>query len=732
MCINRSLYCHIGICIVFGLGLLFSSCNNSVQASIIEISMDYPVSVVDMPDIPEGCSRVYQQALAGTGPLVDPLASDADTDVVHYTLDIEIDPTAKWIGGSNLMNVNVLVDNVEHFLFRLSDRFNIPVLTVNGNTVTWQRIDPIVLDVTLDRVYNAGESFDLYVAYDGYPGSTGFGSIEFTTHNGTPIAWTLSETWFGYTWWPAKDINTDKATADFLFTVPDTMSVASQGVLVAVDNIGADKLRYHWQTAYPTATYLYSFAVTNYSRFSGVFDYAGWSMPVEYFVYPEDDNSNNRNNLLKTVDMLGVYSDLFGLYPFINEKYGIAQFSWGGGMEHQTVTSQSSFSEWLSSHELGHSWWGDMITCATWHDIWLNEGFATYCEALWVEFKSGQDKQALLNYMSGRRPGSYNGSVYVYDDTDFNRIFSSDFSYRKGGWVLHMLRHVVGDEMFFNILAEYRFRYEYGSAITDDFTAVINDVWGGDDLSWFIDEWVYEPGSPKYRYGWRALTVNGRNYVELYIVQNQSASYPIFQMPTDIVTTASGVDTLNVVWNDAETEHLLFETDDVVSGLAFDPERWILAESYTNVTFVAGPPKILAIEPVYNSKDRVVSIDIVFHKNVQVDVSDFSMTGDNSGDVNLVLNYNGSTQIATLTFAQPLAVDTYTLTIMDTIIDVEAGLALDGELNAYRWLTESQMPSGDGLPGGNAIFRFTSSAKNPGNGGSPNTTTILNKSKYKP
>jgi aminopeptidase N len=125
------------------------------------------------------------------------------------------------------------------------------------------------------------------------------------------------------------------------------------------------------------------------------------------------------------------------------------EFGWGGGMEHQTITSIGGYFNWEDGivHELSHQWWGDNVTCATWADIWVNEGFATYSEALWYENKPGGSEAALHSAMASRRPWDVSGTVYCYDDTNVNRIFDYNLSYLKGGWVLHMLRR-PGDTVF--------------------------------------------------------------------------------------------------------------------------------------------------------------------------------------------------------------------------------------------------------------------------------------------
>ncbi len=672
----------------------------------------------------DGCARA-RAAMAKVAPLdglsllpppgEEPLDFVSETDVLHYSLDIEVDLVGKWIGGSNVMTVRVVEPAVSTFEIRVSDAFALPALAVNGNAVSYSRTDSATIEVTLDRTYGVGEEFDLYIEYAGNPKNGGFGSIEFTTHNGHPIAWTLSEAWYAYTWWPAKDVNTDKATADLRFTVPTDFAVASQGLLQSITDLGNGKHQYHWKTDYQTATYLFSFAITNYTEFSDSFVYDNYTMPVDFFIFAEDDNSNNRALLGKLVPMLGVMSDLYGIYPFVNEKYGIAQFEWGGGMEHQTITSQSSFSEWLSAHELGHSWFGDMITCATWHDIWLNEGFATYSEALWMEFRNGQNQGALHSYMDGRRPRSVNGSCYVYDISSMNRIFSGDFSYRKPAWVLHGLRHVVGDDVFFDIIAAYRAKYEYGSAITDELIAVAEDVWG-DDLNWFFDTWIYGIGAPEYRYAWEQNTVNGRTFVEVYLQQTQSGSYPNFPMPMDVVTRVGSAETLQVVWNDEDAEHLLFEVAEPIDGLTLDPDEWILETGKSVGTFVEGPPKIVGIRPIVNGKGNTVRVTIDFHKDVIVEAGDCSLVGDKTGPVNLTVDYRADVRCAYLLFDGALPTDSYVLVIGDSIVDVNSGQALDGELDAFRWGDTGVLPSGNGLAGGAAVLRFNAVLTKPGQG----------------
>jgi aminopeptidase N len=633
----------------------------------------------------------------------------SETDVLHYLLDIELNVGNRWVGGSNTMTVQSLTDGLTAFEFRLDEVLTITDVQVGGAPADWARLDSATVAVTLDRPYNTGEVFELYVAYNGQPQTAeGFGSITFRTRNGHPEVYTLSEPWYAYTWWPAKDDLRDKTTADLWFTVPSNLIVASNGVLRGVDDLGTGKYRYRWETEYPVADYLYCVYATNFNVFNATWTYGAESMPLQFFLYPEDDNGGTRADCLASADMLTVFSDLFGVYPFATEKYGIAEFGFGGGMEHQTITGQGGFGEYLTAHELSHQWWGDNVTCATWHDIWLNEGFATYCEALWAEFQPGSSgTPALLNYMASHRPGDPSGTVYCYDTSDPGRIFDTNLSYLKGGWVLHTLRHALGDEDFFATLAAYRSAFQGNSATTADFESVAEAVTGR-DLSGFFGPWVYGPGIPNYVYSWQPLVVDGAPFIEMYIEQAQGTSDSVFVMPIDIVTTDDAGQHLHVIWNDARREFLLFPIESPsVRHLAFDPTPWMLETHVEVLPPGDAPPKIVTIDPPPGATvpaAGVAAIDVVFHMDITADASDFALVGQRGGPVSLAYGYDPVRHAATLTPAAALRPDTYTLTVSDQIVAAANGQPLDGEL--VKPDSPNPLPSGDGLAGGAADAQF--------------------------
>jgi aminopeptidase N len=650
--------------------------------------------------------------MAGEGP---PLTMDravADlTDVLHYDLDIEIIPSQQRITGHNTMTVRVepAGAGLSTFEFWLHNALALTDMQVNGSPAAWNRISAAAVVVTLDRSYAPGETFTIRVGYDGQPVSGGFGSINFTSQGGHPLVFTLSEPWYAYTWWPVKEDNRDKATADLRFTVPQTMKVASVGSLQGVEALPGARARYHWKTLYQTAPYLFAFSATVYNEFGATWTYPGVTMPVQFMIYPGSDTASNRNAWLKSVPMLTVFSDLYEVYPFATEKYGIYQFGFGGGMEHQTMSGQGGFGESLTAHELAHQWWGDMVTCADWHNIWLNEGFATYSEALWLEFQPGSSgTPALHAAMVSRRPTTMDVIVYRYDVSNASTIFSTNAVYRKGSWILHMLRRIAGDEAFFDILREYRARYAYGTAVTADFQSVVETVLGR-DMNWYFQPWIFETGAPRYSYGWRHVEAAGSHYVELYLRQIQSSSWPTFAMPLDMHVTVAGHTAVHTVWSDERNEHLLFEVIGPPGAVALDPENWILRSSTTSATFIEGPPKLVRTEPLPGATyapDELGAVHVHFHKPVSAAAEDFILVRDEQWTVPFGFAYDADALRVTLApLAGSLPPGEYRLVVLDSVTDLAAGLSLDGEIADPR--DALSLPSGDGLPGGGAVILFS-------------------------
>jgi aminopeptidase N len=519
--------------------------------------------------------------------LVAGVRAQDPTDAQNVKLEIEIIPSNQTISGDVTWTFRSTGNGLTSVTLELDSAFTVSNVQCAGLPAPFTRPANQVV-ITLDHAYAQDEVFTVSLHYAGAPASgAGFGSFTFDTH-GTPaqtIVSTLSEPFYAYTWWPCKDTLTDKFTSETWITVPNGMTATSGGLLLGTDPLTGSRTRFRWKSNYPIATYGVAVTASNYQLRTDTYTGLGANTPVTFYAYPEDFASQ-QTNMDRIVTMMTTFSNLFGQYPFANEKYGIVQFNWGGGMEHQTLSSQSSFSENLSAHELAHSWWGNSITCATWHDIGVNEGFATYSEALWDEFKPGGSTSAYFSRMNLNKPTNptTTGSVYVVNPTSVSTIFSTTNVYRKGAWVLHQLRHVVGDLMFFQILRDYQANLQYSSATWADFAASASATYG-QDLTWFIDQCVMRTGAPRFQLGWANRTLGGQTYVVGHITQTH-AGLP-YRFPVDVrVTTASG-QVFNKVWVDETRDDFVFPANGAATGVSVDPSPWILRGTNQTTTFAA-------------------------------------------------------------------------------------------------------------------------------------------------
>jgi aminopeptidase N len=525
------------------------------------------------------------------------LPSQRAYDVNYYRLDITLDPADSMVSGTLSVLATVLADSMDTVVLDLLSN-----LTVDGVThAAGYTHANDTLAVYLEQLVTEGDTFSIGVTYHGRPASNERDGFGFNLQDGTPIIWSLSQPYFARGWWPCKDNPGDKTdSADIILTVPDNLYAVSNGALRGEKNNGDGTRTFHWHESYPIATYLVSVAVTNYNIYTDWFRYApGDSMEVSLYLYPGFEPPENLQQWL--IDMLTYFHQVFGPYPFITEKYGIAQFPLGGGMEHQTVTSQGSFSEWLTAHELAHMWWGDKITNARWGDIWLNEGFSSYAEALYAEHTYGEDHlRGFMQFMDR----DYSYPIFVEDTTDRRRLFDITV-YDKAAWFLHMLRGVVGDSTFFEILLEYSNdpRFAYGNATTAGFQDVCETV-SGQELDWFFESWIYHAGRPRYQIGWNSTTLAGGYELTVHINQTQVPLETLFPMPIDITIYTDRSDTVVTVFNDLPEQHFVFLLEDQPTGIVLDREGWILKQIINDTNGGPIPPIEYALEQNYPNPFR--------------------------------------------------------------------------------------------------------------------------------
>ena len=364
-----------------------------------------------------------------------------------------------------------------------------------------QQPDDLLL-IEFAQEISSGEEITVDIAYYGDPVGTGFGSYARTQQNGMGIIWTLSEPYGAKSWWPTKQDLNDKIDETIVsITVPENLTAVSNGLLVdSISSMGTKTMV--WEHKYPIPAYLIAFAVTNYTKYSQEFEGTRRTFPIDNYIFPANIDAAV-NALEKTVPIMELFEGSFGPYPFDQEKYGHAQFGWGGGMEHTTISFMGNFSQNLIAHELAHQWFGNTVTCGSWQDIWLNESFATYATGIAVEAINGSGafkdwRAATVNSVVSVD----GGSVYVpaADTLSVSRVFNGRLSYRKGSMVLHMLKKKMGQTAFQNTLQEYlndpALKLSY--AQTQDFIDIANKH-SEEDLKEFFEDWIYGQGYPSYQ-----------------------------------------------------------------------------------------------------------------------------------------------------------------------------------------------------------------------------------------
>ncbi|MFH2052296.1 MAG: M1 family aminopeptidase [bacterium] len=545
-------------------------------------------------------------------------------DVTFYDLDLEVNAVTETIAGTGRMKAAVLADSLTTVQLHLLDNLAVQEVRAAGLPVAYTHAGDI-LETDLDRTYFQGEFFTVEIDYGGDPAGDYFG---WAVARNMPLVWSLSEPYGAREWWPCKDLNTDKAdSVDLHVTVQDPLIVASNGLLAGTTVPSPGWTTYHWQERYPIATYLVSVAIHPYAVFSDTYvGLQGQVMPVTNYVTPDLLNTAV-NGYAPTVDMIAAFADAFGEYPFIAEKYGHAHFTWGGGMEHQTCSSMytSLYQESIISHELAHQWWGDMVTCADFGHIWLNEGFATWSEAYWREVSEGVAAYH-ADMESTRYLGA--GSVFVYDPADFRVIFNYYTTYAKASWVVHMLRHVLGDEDFFAALAEYRQQFAFSSATTEDFQGVCESV-SGLDLGPFLAQWVYGQYYPVYELSHTSTPVVGGYRLDVRIAQTQTNA-GVFTMPLDLrVGTAGGTFDF-VIRNDQAVQWYSLEVPFEPQVVELDPDDWVLCEKtaggISGVLPPAGPLAGLQ-RAVPNPFNPTTSIRFSLPAGAEVDLTVYDAAG---------------------------------------------------------------------------------------------------------
>ena len=539
-----------------------------------------------------------------------------DYDLKYHRLEFNLDPSVAFISG-DVTSYFEAKENITEVTFELTDNMVVSQVLQRGTPLTFSQNNNDEVVITLPQVQNQGVLDSLTISYSGNPVSSGFGSFEQSSHNGDPIIWTLSEPFGAKGWWPCKQDLIDKVDViDVYITTPrfnpsnEEYFAVSNGMEQGQEINGNDKTT-HFKHQYPIPAYLVAIAVTNYEIYSHVVPNNGNPFDIINYVFPED-LPYAQSSTPVTVDIMNLFTDLFEEYPYANEKYGHAQFGWGGGMEHTTVSFMGGFSRGLIAHELAHQWFGDKVTCGSWADIWINEGFATYLAALVIEDFDGEpDFRSWRIGKVDNITSQVGGSVHIpdQDTTNVGRIFNGRLSYNKGSMVLHMLRRKLGDTDFFQGLQNFLIEPDlsYGYAKTPDLIAVMEDA-SGEDLIEFFDDWIYNEGYPRYTIEW-----NQPNPDDVRIVINQTQSHSsvsYFEAPVPLRIFGTEGEIIDIVLDNTINEEVFIENVGFTVGLiAFDPDYHLISRN-NNVVLGIGDHQISNQFELYpNPANSVIHIN---------------------------------------------------------------------------------------------------------------------------
>lgn len=499
---------------------------------------------------------------------------------IYYSRCIwKVDPAVRYIEGrvTSYITASATTNSIT---FDLTNSLVVDSILFRNQKIGFTQNANSTLDLQLSATLNANQKDSVTICYKGIPGNTGFGSFIQTTHNNTPVIWTLSEPYGARDWWPCRNGLDDKVDSIDVFIVhPTQYKATSNGLLQSEITAGATTTTF-FKHRYPIASYLVCFSITNFSVFTNSVQLGNVNLPVVSYVYPESIN-DFQPFTYKVLDAMQLFHNTFAPYPFIKEKYGHTQFGWGGGMEHQTNTFLINTDANLMAHELGHQWFGNKITCGSWQDIWLNESFATFCANYYAEKFDTSFFQLILTNHLAQITSLPDGSVIVDDTTSVNRIFNSRLSYNKGAYVLRMLRFTLGDSLFFRGIRQYQNDavLQYSYARTADFKRNMEQA-SGKDLTYFFDQWITGQGYPNFQIQWRQ---NKNNWANIKVNETTShSSVPFFKTPLTLTFKNASQQkriVIQVNSNGAETwADIGFSADTVL----IDTEKQLISKNNTS------------------------------------------------------------------------------------------------------------------------------------------------------
>jgi len=534
-------------------------------------------------------------------------------DALLYDIHMKIFPDSQKIRATTSIKLAVKITMTESLLFDFAGLQLDSVLLDAEKIQASQNGETLMID--LNSPLMAGDTHQVDIYYQGIPEKGLYFRLNWYDDL---IIYSHNEPYDARYWFPCKDDPSDKAKLIMTVTLPDNFVVLGNGTLIEAVSTGYRQKRYIWQEDYPIATYLISIAAGPYSITSDSFEWQGDNLLLEYYVYP-NDLSRGASALEMVKDMLDFYSTYIGDYPFFNDKYSMSEvpFREASAMENQTATTMGDFvmdNEEVIAHELAHQWWGDALTPQSFVDIWLNEGFATYFDALFTEYIYG--REAFLKRMDD----FYNllisdGSLaYPIYDPPPQYLFGRAV-YMKGAWVLHMLRLIIGDQFFNEIIQDYYQSYYYLNVTSADFIEIVESV-SGKSFEQFFSQWLYYGGMPLLIGSWE----QNNNAVTVSINQEQPEA--VYQFDLEILIEGVSEDSLVKVPITNRRTQLTIDFAEPVTKMIIDPHKKILTTNNSPVYFIPSQAAISRISPNPFSETITITYQIGKTENVEIVIYD--------------------------------------------------------------------------------------------------------------
>lgn len=558
-------------------------------------------------------------------------------DVKQYILDLQISNTSTVISGNVIINASVTATNLDTFVVDLINTIVagqtymvVDSVFINGVSNIFQHYNDFIF-IPLATAIPQNQTFSAQIYYHGN-GKASYSSayyagngISTTTYSGNTQSYSMGEPFGAKVWFPVKQVLTDKAdSVTFYITTDSANTTGSNGLLISKTTLPNGKCKYKWVTHYPIAYYLISFVVGS-----------PYEEKTYYTPLPNQDSVLVQNFLIhnstyypihlialeKADNLMYLYSEIFGIYPFKNEKYGNCVIGEGfNGMEHQTlstmgyelldttITNLGPVYLWGTAHEFAHHWFGNYVTCASWNNIWLNEGLGSYLEYIALQNIEGQFRADLwMGTYHTYIKSSPSGSVYIPNSgLTPSRIFDARLSYGKGAAVTHMLRYEINnDSVFFTVLRNFLSAHVYANATTDDFKQSAESTTNS-NFTDFFNQWIYGEGYPTFNINWY------QNNDTLTVISNQTTSTSIttlFKTHFDLKINYATGDTIIRLFQGVNNETYKIYSPELVDSIEIDPHFWLIQKNFI-ITGIENNNNSVSFNVLPNPAENIINVII--------------------------------------------------------------------------------------------------------------------------